>query len=162
VVVSAKSRLDVSLRVFPRAYWKYLLVIALFGIGNSSTAFLILQTQDIGASLEVTILIYAAFNLVAALISYPAGYLSDRWGRKNILLSSFFAWSHDFAWSHASSWSAQLESTSRHELVVRRHPQQKGTAWPTRKGTRRPQKAPRLQVARAPLSLAACKGLPSM
>jgi MFS family permease len=39
--------------------------------------------------LEVTILIYAAFNLVAALISYPAGYLSDRWGRKNILLSSF-------------------------------------------------------------------------
>ena len=37
----------------------------------------------------MTILIYAAFNLVAALISYPAGSLSDTWGRKNILLASF-------------------------------------------------------------------------
>ena len=88
VAVTARSKLDVSLWQFPRAYWKYLLVTALFGIGNSSTAFLILQTQDVGASLEVTILIYAAFNLVAALISYPAGYLSDKWGRKNILLLS--------------------------------------------------------------------------
>lgn len=88
VAVTARSKLDVSLWKFPRAYWRYLLVTALFGIGNSSNAFLILQTQDIGASLEVTILIYAAFNLVAALISYPAGYLSDKWGRRNILLLS--------------------------------------------------------------------------
>jgi MFS family permease len=66
-----------------------LLVTALFGLGNSSNAFLILRTQDIGASLETTILIYAAYNLVAALISYPAGSLSDKWGRKTILLASF-------------------------------------------------------------------------
>jgi len=65
------------------------MVTALFGLGNSSTAFLILRAQDIGASLETTILIYAAFNLVAALISYPAGSLSDSWGRKHILLISF-------------------------------------------------------------------------
>src|ERR1035441_1873299 len=38
----------------------------------------------------MTILIYAAFNLVAALISYPAGSLSDRWGRKTVLLVSLF------------------------------------------------------------------------
>jgi MFS family permease len=87
--VTAKARIDVSLRQFPKDYWKYLLVTALFGLGNSSNAFLILRTQDIGASLETTILIYAAFNLVAALISYPAGSLSDTWGRKNILLASF-------------------------------------------------------------------------
>ena len=62
---------------------------ALFGLGNSSNAFLILRTHDIGASMETTILIYAAFNLVAALISYPAGSLSDTWGRKNILFASF-------------------------------------------------------------------------
>jgi MFS family permease len=74
---------------FPKAYWKYLLVTAVFGIGNSSNAFLILQTNDMGASLTTTILIYSAFNLVAALVSYPAGLLSDRWGRRNILLVSF-------------------------------------------------------------------------
>jgi MFS family permease len=87
--VAAKSKIDVSLRQFPKAYWKYLLVTALFGLGNSTNSFLILRTQDIGASLETTILIYSAFNLVAALISYPAGSLSDKWGRKNILLASF-------------------------------------------------------------------------
>jgi MFS family permease len=87
--VAAKSKIDTSLRQFPKGYWKYLLVTALFGLGNSSNAFLILQTQDIGASLKTTILIYAAFNLVAALISYPAGSLSDTWGRRNILLASF-------------------------------------------------------------------------
>src|SRR5947207_4463749 len=87
--VAAKSKIDVSLRQFPKAYWKYLLATALFGLGSSSNAFLILRTQDLGASLETTILIYVAFNLVAALISYPAGSLSDAWGRRNILLASF-------------------------------------------------------------------------
>jgi MFS family permease len=87
--VTAKAKIDVNLGRFPKGYWKYLLVTALFGLGNSSNAFLILRTQDIGASLETTILIYAAFNLVAALISYPAGSLSDTWDRKNILLASF-------------------------------------------------------------------------
>ncbi|MGZ5871219.1 MAG: MFS transporter [Bradyrhizobium sp.] len=89
VTVAAKSKIDVSLGRFPKAYWKYLLATALFGIGNSSNAFLILQTRDIGASLTMTILIYAGFNLVAALISYPAGFLSDRLGRRNILLLAF-------------------------------------------------------------------------
>ncbi len=87
--VAAKAKIDIGLRQFPKAYWRYLLVTALFGLGNCSTAFLILRTQDIGASLETTILIYASVNLVAALISYPAGFLSDLLGRKNLLLAAF-------------------------------------------------------------------------
>ena len=87
--VAAETKIDVSPRQFPPAYWKYLGVIALFALGNSSNAFLILRTQDISASLENTILIYAAFNLVAALISYPAGSLTDRWGGRNVLLAAF-------------------------------------------------------------------------
>jgi MFS family permease len=86
VTVAAKSKIDIGLRRFPRPYWKYLVATAMFGIGNSSNAFLILRTKDIGASLTETILIYAGFNLVAALISYPAGSLSDRFGRRNLLL----------------------------------------------------------------------------
>jgi MFS family permease len=87
--VAAKSKIDVSLRQFPKGYWRYLLVTALFGLGNSSNSFLILRTQDIGSSLETTIVIYAMFNLVAAVISYPAGFLSDKLGRKNVLLVAF-------------------------------------------------------------------------
>ncbi|HWL21939.1 MAG TPA: MFS transporter [Bradyrhizobium sp.] len=89
IAVAAKSKIEVNLGQFPRRYWKYLLATALFVMGNSSNAFLILQTRDVGVSLENTILIYAAFNLVAALISYPSGALSDRWGRRNILLAAF-------------------------------------------------------------------------
>jgi MFS family permease len=81
---AAKSKIDASFRQFPKSYWTYLLATALFNLGNSSNSFLILRTQDFGVSLENTILIYAGFNLVAA-----AGALSDRFGRKNVLLASF-------------------------------------------------------------------------
>jgi MFS family permease len=87
--VAAKAKIDLRLRQFPQGYWKYLLVTALFNFGNSSNAFLILRTQDSGVSMRSTILIYAAFNLAAALISYPAGVLSDRIERTSILLLSF-------------------------------------------------------------------------
>lgn len=87
--VKSKIKIDVGLKQFPSQYRKYLLATALFGIGNSSNAFLILQTKDMGVSFENTILIYALFNLLAAAISYPAGHLSDKYGRKNILLISF-------------------------------------------------------------------------
>ena len=89
VTVAAKSTLDVNIRRFPAPYWKYLLAMAVFGVGNSSNSFLILHTKDIGASLPATIVIYAVFNLVAALISYPAGSWSDRLGRRNVLAVSF-------------------------------------------------------------------------
>jgi MFS family permease len=86
VAASAKAKLDLNVRGLPGGYWKYLFATALFGVGNSSNSFLILRTNDLGASLTVTILIYALFNLVAALASYPAGYLSDKVGRKSVLL----------------------------------------------------------------------------
>ena len=85
---AAKARIDMSLGQFPAAYWRYLAATALFGLGNSSNAFLILHTQELGSSLFATILIYAAFNLAAALISYPAGALSDKLGRKAVLLAA--------------------------------------------------------------------------
>lgn len=89
VVQDASSKIDIGFRRFPKSYWKYLVVIALFGVGNSSNAFLILRTHESGTPLRNTILIYAVFNLVAALVSYPAGSFSDRWNRKSVLLVSF-------------------------------------------------------------------------
>jgi len=85
-VVKSEIRFD---RQFPKNYWKYLLVVGLFGLGNSTNAFLILQLKNKGISLFSTVLIYAAFNLVAALISYPSGSWSDKFGRKPLLLAGF-------------------------------------------------------------------------
>jgi MFS family permease len=85
---AAAARPGIDPRQLPALYWKYLLAIAVLSIGNSSNSFLILRTQEIGASALITTLIYATFNLVAALMSYPLTALSDRWGRKILLLGS--------------------------------------------------------------------------
>jgi MFS family permease len=87
VEAHAKATLDAAAARLPGGYRSYLAATAIFGLGNSSNAFLILQTRAMGASLQGTILIYAGFNLAAALISYPAGHLSDRLGRRNLLLA---------------------------------------------------------------------------
>jgi len=88
-LTSAKSKIDLHIRQFPKVYWKYLLVTCLFGLGNSSNAFLILLISEKGLSLQNTVLVYSFYNLAAALISYPAGTLSDKFGRKPLLLISF-------------------------------------------------------------------------
>jgi len=87
--IFSKSKIDLRISQFPKNYWKYLLVTCLFGIGNSSNAFLILEVREKGLSLLDTILVYSFYNLIAALISYPAGSLSDKFGRKPILLVAF-------------------------------------------------------------------------
>jgi len=89
IPVESKLKIDIHIKQFPKTYWKYLIVVALFGIGNSSNAFLILQIKDKGLSLINTVFVYAMFNLAAAIISYPAGSLSDKFGRKPVLLISF-------------------------------------------------------------------------
>lgn len=85
-----KAKAKIEIHHFPKEYWRYLAVTAVFGIGNSSNSFLILQIKDKGLSLTETILVYAMFNFVAALISYPAGSLSDKFGRKPVMAISFF------------------------------------------------------------------------
>lgn len=92
-----KTTIEVHFSKFPVSYWKYILVTALFGIGNSSNAFLILRTKQIGIPLFTTFVIYAFFNLVAAISSYPAGFLSDKLGRKNVLLVSFVIFAATYA-----------------------------------------------------------------
>lgn len=87
--IKPESHIRLTFKHFSKSYWKYLFITAVFGLGNSSNAFLILQTQSAGVSLLMTILIYAFYNLVAAIASYPSGFLSDLWGRKNILLFAF-------------------------------------------------------------------------
>lgn len=88
-IKTEEKKLKLNFSLFPKSYWKYMAVTAIFGLGNSSNGYLILRAQTIGIPLLVTILIYACFNLVAALSSFPSGSLSDKWGRKNVLLVAF-------------------------------------------------------------------------
>ncbi len=75
-----------SFRDLGPGFRKYLLIVALFSIGNSSDVFLILRAQqDMGVSPSNVFLLYALFNVVEAALSYPTGMLSDRVGRKRLV-----------------------------------------------------------------------------
>lgn len=85
----------------PRRYWITVGVFALFGLANSSDAFLLLRAQELGFAPWAVVLVYALFNVAYAAASYPAGDLSDRWGRWRVigvgwglylLVYLFFAW----------------------------------------------------------------------
>jgi MFS family permease len=72
-----------------RRFYLYLGAIALFTIGNSSDAFLVLRMQGQGLTLLAIAAVMIPFNLVYAVGSYGAGVLSDRFGRRRLLLSGW-------------------------------------------------------------------------
>ncbi|MCU1344949.1 MAG: transporter [Acidimicrobiia bacterium] len=70
----------------PRPFWLLLIPVLLFGLGNSSDTLLLLRARDGGVSAAGLAFAYAAFNLVYAGLAIPAGALSDRIGRKPVLV----------------------------------------------------------------------------
>jgi MFS family permease len=73
----------------PRPFWVFVAANLIFALGNSSDAFLALRTQNLGVAVRDLLLMILAFNATNALISFPAGALSDRLGRKAPIA---FAW----------------------------------------------------------------------
>ncbi|MBC7926323.1 MAG: MFS transporter [Bryobacteraceae bacterium] len=63
---------------------RFLLLVGLFSLGNSADAFLILRARHLGSTTENTLLLFALFNTVYVLSAYPAGALSDRFGRVRV------------------------------------------------------------------------------
>lgn len=66
-----------------------LLAVALFTLGNSSDAFLILRAQEQGLSVVGILALLIAFNAVYALLSAPLGALSDRLGRRRLIVGGW-------------------------------------------------------------------------
>lgn len=65
------------------------LISTLFALGNSSDAFLILRARDLGLAIALVPLAYFTFNLTYSILSYPLGALSDRVGKKPLLVLGF-------------------------------------------------------------------------
>ncbi len=76
-------------RALDRRLKVFLVIVFVFTLGNSSNQFLLLRAKDRGFSDATVILMYLVFNLVYALISWPAGRLSDRVGRKPLLVAGY-------------------------------------------------------------------------
>ncbi|MHB1208892.1 MAG: MFS transporter [Acidimicrobiales bacterium] len=100
----AISKLD--LQSLPRELRVFLVVSALFSLGNSSDSFLLLRARSIGLSLSLVVLVYICYNLVYSLASTPAGMLADRFGPRRIYAAGItlyvvvylgFAFNHSLA-----------------------------------------------------------------
>ncbi len=71
---------------FDARFWIFLSIMFVFTLGNSSDFFIILRAQDLGAPLLQVVLMLVLFNITYATISLPMGILSDRLGRRRVII----------------------------------------------------------------------------
>jgi MFS family permease len=79
-------------RGLPGSFYRFLAVVTLFSLGNFTYMFLILRAgQFFQPFLAITmpILLYILINVTYAALSLPSGILSDRIGRKKVLLLGY-------------------------------------------------------------------------
>jgi len=78
-------------RQLDRQLLLYLAVVFLFTLGNSSNTFLLLRAQAAGFDEISVILLYFLCNATAGVLSMPFGRLSDKIGRKKLLVPGYLA-----------------------------------------------------------------------
>jgi MFS family permease len=86
-----------SLRGFDANFIFFLAVLALFTLSNSSDAFLLLRAKDAGIPTEELPLLWAALHVVKVLSSLLGGDLSDRLGRKRLIVSGWLLYAAVYA-----------------------------------------------------------------
>jgi MFS family permease len=85
--ISAPFR--VSMKRLPRNLQIFILVSTVFACANFGYAFLILKAKNIGLSDNTALLLYVLFYIVYTLCTIPAGMLSDKIGRKPVLVAGY-------------------------------------------------------------------------
>lgn len=82
-------RFSWNMREFPPRFRRYLVVLALFMLGNSSNMFLLLRAKELGLGEAQVPMIWALVSLVAALLSTPLSGLSDRFDRRKMIIGGW-------------------------------------------------------------------------
>jgi MFS family permease len=92
----------------PRTFALYLAAVTLFTLGNSSDAFLLLRARQLGIPVALIPVLWSAFHVVKSASSTPGGALSDRAGRKPLIVGGWLLYAAVyFAFGRASAaWHA--------------------------------------------------------
>ncbi len=70
-------------------FWAYLGVLLLFTLGNSTDAFLLLRAGQLGVAPALVPILWAMLHVVKSLSSTPGGILSDRFGRRPLIVAGW-------------------------------------------------------------------------
>ena len=81
----------------PSGFRKYLLIILVFTLGNSTDAFLLLRAQQLGVAVTLLPMIWVALHVVKMAFSVPGGILSDRIGRKKVIVAGWVVYALVYA-----------------------------------------------------------------
>jgi MFS family permease len=134
---------SLSLRGFDSNFKRFLVVLALFTLSNSSDSFLILRATESGVSVVMVPLLWAAHHGSKVLSSLFGGDLSDRLGRKRLIVSGWVLYAavyagFAFATQTISLWILFLiygiyfglsEGAEKALVADLVHPEQRGTAY---------------------------------
>jgi MFS family permease len=96
VATQAEPR-TLSLRGFDNNFKRFLLILALFTLSNSTDGFLILRARSLGVSIQDSLLLWAAHHAMKVLSSLWGGDLSDRLGRKRLIVSGWILYAAVYA-----------------------------------------------------------------
>ncbi|MGB2912105.1 MAG: MFS transporter [Pyrinomonadaceae bacterium] len=86
-----------SLRGFDGNFKRYLWVVALFTLSNSTDAFLLLRAADAGISPVVLPLLWMTLHVSKVVSSLIGGDLSDRLGRKQVIIAGWLVYGFVYA-----------------------------------------------------------------
>jgi len=132
-----------SLRGFDTNFKKFLVIVGLFTLSNSSDSFLILRARDSGVSIALVPLLWAAHHAMKVLSALWGGDLSDRLGRKRLIVSGWILYAavyaaFGFVGSEAGVWVLFLiygiyfglsEGAEKALVADLVRPDQRGTAY---------------------------------
>jgi len=83
------KKIKFSFKTFSPNYKRFIFVAAFFHLASFSYAFFILRAQNLGIAIALIPIVYLLYNVVYAALALPAGEVSDKIGKKPVLVVGF-------------------------------------------------------------------------